>query len=83
MLGIKSPREIRHEETRTRILSVAKRLLRKDGIEKLSLRKVASESNYSPAGLYEYFKNKEVRNPRRVQQGGSQAQVNGSSLIHQ
>lgn len=59
MLGAKSTREIRHEETRTRILSVAKRLLRKDGIEKLSLRKVASESNYSPAGLYEYFKNKD------------------------
>lgn len=59
MLGTKSTREIRHEETRTRILSAAKRLLRKDGIEKLSLRKVASESNYSPAGLYEYFKNKD------------------------
>lgn len=59
MLGEKTTREIRHDQTRKRILSTAKRLLRKNGIEKLSLRKVASESNYSPAGLYEYFKNKD------------------------
>lgn len=58
MLGDKTTRERRHERTRKQILSAAKRLLRKKGIEKFSLRGVAAECDYSPAGLYEYFKSK-------------------------
>ena len=59
MLGDMSTRERRHEKTRQVILSAAKRLLRKKGLDGFSLRGVATACDYSPAGLYEYFKSKE------------------------
>lgn len=59
MLGKKTTRERRHEKTRLVILSAAKELLREKGIDGFSLRGVATSCDYSPAGLYEYFKSKE------------------------
>jgi len=59
MLADKSTRHRRHEQTRARILTAAKQLLREKGLARFSLRGVAAASDYSPAGLYEYFDSKE------------------------
>ncbi|MDG1481168.1 MAG: TetR/AcrR family transcriptional regulator [Myxococcota bacterium] len=48
-------RKQQHAENRRRILSAAARLVDRDGPDALSLREVARESDYSPAGLYAYF----------------------------
>ena len=48
-------RKQQHAENRQRILSAAARLVDRDGPDALSLREVARESDYSPAGLYAYF----------------------------
>jgi AcrR family transcriptional regulator len=60
MLGNeKTTRQRRHEKNRRYILSEAKKLIRKNGVEKFSLRGLAANCDYSPAALYEYFSNKE------------------------
>ncbi len=60
MLGKeKNTRQRRHDKNRRYILSEAKKLIRKNGVEKFSLRGLAAICDYSPAGLYEYFSNKE------------------------
>lgn len=53
-------REIRKEKTRQKIIKTTSELIRKGGIEKLSLRQVAKKMNYSPSGMYEYFTSKEA-----------------------
>jgi len=55
-----TPRERRQQRTRDAILQAAATMIRQDGIEKLSLRKIADRIDYSPAGLYEYFSNKDA-----------------------
>jgi len=55
----KSPRERRHQRTRTAILTTAIELIREKGADKLSLREIARRIDYSPAGLYEYFGSKD------------------------
>ncbi len=52
-------RDITHQETRQRILKSARHLLLEGGHAGLSLRAVAKEAGFSPAGLYEYFASKE------------------------
>jgi len=60
MLGNeKTTRQRRHEKNRRYILLEAKKLIRKNGVEKFSLRGLAAICDYSPAALYEYFSNKE------------------------
>jgi AcrR family transcriptional regulator len=54
-----SPRERRHARTRQEILDAALGILNEVGPGKLSLREIARRVDYSPAGLYEYFSNKE------------------------
>lgn len=54
-----SPREIRSARTRQAILDAGLHLLRSEGLEKISLRAIAREIDYSAAALYEYFNNKE------------------------
>jgi AcrR family transcriptional regulator len=54
-----SPRERRHARTRQEILDAALALLNEVGPDKLSLREIARRVDYSPAGLYEYFSNKD------------------------
>ncbi len=54
-----SPRERRHARTRQEILDAALTILNEVGPGKLSLREIARRVDYSPAGLYEYFSNKE------------------------
>ncbi len=48
-------RKQQHAANQQRILSAASRLVDRDGPDGLSLREVARESGYSPAGLYAYF----------------------------
>lgn len=55
-----TPRERRHQRTRQDILNMAMRIVREKGADKLSLREVARRIDYSPAGLYEYFANKDA-----------------------
>jgi AcrR family transcriptional regulator len=54
-----APRQRRHEKTRQAILDVAGRIVARQGIQDLSMREIARQIDYSPAGLYEYFANKE------------------------
>lgn len=55
-----TPREKRKEKTRNQIIRITSQLIRKDGVENLSLRQVAKKMNYSPSGMYEYFPSKEA-----------------------
>lgn len=54
-----TPKQRRHARTRQEILEAALAILHEKGPEKLSLRAIARRVDYSPAGLYEYFANKE------------------------
>lgn len=54
-----SPRERRAARTRQAILDAARELINERGAHNLSLREVARRIDYSPAGLYEYFANKD------------------------
>lgn len=40
------------------ILEAAKRLFLKQGIDNVSMRRIAAEAGYSPAAIYRYFRNK-------------------------
>jgi len=55
-----NPREKRKEKTLKQIIKTTSQLIRRDGVEKLSLRQVAKKMNYSPSGMYEYFPSKEA-----------------------
>lgn len=55
----RSPKTIRQEKTRERIVEEAGQLLKDVGRERFSLRQVAKRVDYSPAGLYEYFASKQ------------------------
>jgi AcrR family transcriptional regulator len=54
-----TPRKRRRARTRQEILDAALELLHDKGPNELSLREIARRADYSPAGLYEYFENKE------------------------
>ena len=56
----KKPRDRRRERTHRAILAAARELLLERGHERLSLREIARRADYSPAGLYEYFENKDA-----------------------
>ena len=56
---MKSPRQKRHQKTKQAIIEIAKQMVAEQGYENLSLRAVANEADYSPAGLYEYFDSRE------------------------
>jgi len=56
----KTPRERRQQRTRDAILQTAVKMIREKGADNLSLRAIAREIDYSPAGLYEYFSNKDA-----------------------
>lgn len=56
----KTPRQKRHKKTKESILQVAEALVVSKGHEGISLREIAREAEYSPAGLYEYFDSKDA-----------------------
>jgi len=49
----------RYDKTFTRILTTAAQVIAEEGYEKASIRKIASSTGMSIAGLYYYFKSKE------------------------
>lgn len=51
-------RERDREAMRRRILDAAKQLFVREGFDNVSMRRIASRIEYSPAALYRYFKNK-------------------------
>jgi AcrR family transcriptional regulator len=52
-------RERRRETTKKAILVAALDLIAKSGLHQFSLRQLAAQVGYSPAGLYDYFESKE------------------------
>lgn len=46
------------EEIKERILDIAEKIIKQDGIKVLSIRKITSSMDYSPGIVYHYFKNK-------------------------
>ena len=57
-MGIAERREREKEELRQRILEAASELFACEGYENVSMRKIASEIEYSPTTIYLYFKDK-------------------------
>ena len=55
----RTPRQRRHTKTRQDILDAARNVINQNGVEELTMRKLAEVIDYSPAGLYEYFDGKE------------------------
>ncbi|EGB15458.1 transcriptional regulator, TetR family [Pseudodesulfovibrio mercurii] len=51
-------RERDRERMRRRILDAARQLFVREGFDNVSLRRIASRIEYSPAALYRYFRNK-------------------------
>lgn len=58
-MGIKERKEREREQQRDLILQAAGEIFAEEGIEKLSIRKIANKIEYSPATIYHYFKDKE------------------------
>jgi AcrR family transcriptional regulator len=49
------PKVVDHEQRRSDIAAAARRVLRRDGIERITVRHVADEANISPGALRHYF----------------------------
>ena len=58
-MGLAERKEREKNELRELILLKAKEIIIRDGQEKLSLRKIANEIEYSPATIYLYFQDKD------------------------
>lgn len=57
-MGIKERKEREREEKKELILSAAKEIIEEEGIDNLSIRKIANKIEYSPAIIYHYFQDK-------------------------
>lgn len=58
-MSIKERKEREKEEMRALILNTAKDIIKTEGIDKLSIRKIAGMIDYSPAIIYHYYKDKD------------------------
>jgi AcrR family transcriptional regulator len=58
-LGPRERREREREETRTKILDAARELFANEGVESVTMRRVADRIEYSPTAIYFHFKDKE------------------------
>lgn len=58
-MGISERHEAEKEALKQKIFDGASKLIIEHGYEKLSIRKLAEEIEYSPAVIYNYFKNKD------------------------
>ena len=58
-MGTKERKEREREERKELILNTAEEIIASEGIDKLSIRKIATKIEYSPAIIYHYFKDKE------------------------
>jgi len=54
----KSPAERRHERVRNSIIAAAEKMFAREGELAVSMRRLAEETDYSPAALYKYFGSK-------------------------
>lgn len=57
-MGTKERKEREREEKKELILSAAKEIIEEEGMEGLSIRKIANKIEYSPAIIYHYFDDK-------------------------
>jgi AcrR family transcriptional regulator len=58
-LGPKERREREREEIRTRILDAARELFAHEGVESVTMRRIADRIEYSPTAIYFHFRDKE------------------------
>lgn len=58
-IGIAERKEREKAEMREDILNAAREIVSSDGVDGISIRKIAGMIEYSPAIIYHYFKNKE------------------------
>ncbi|MBY3621949.1 TetR/AcrR family transcriptional regulator [Acinetobacter sp. CUI P1] len=79
---IKEKRQLRErEEMKKRILQAAASLIAEEGIEKLSIRKIAEKIEYSPGIIYHYFQGKDEIVVRYLQQKYTDM-VDGLQSVH-
>jgi len=58
-LGPRERREREREEIRTRILDAARELFASEGVEAVTMRRIADRIEYSPTAIYFHFRDKE------------------------
>jgi AcrR family transcriptional regulator len=58
-LGPRERREREREEIRTRILDAARELFANEGVESVTMRRIADRIEYSPTAIYFHFRDKE------------------------
>src|SRR6056297_109089 len=56
----KSIKDKKNEYIREEIFSIAKEIVSKEGIDNLSIRKIAKKIGYSPRNIYQYYENKDA-----------------------
>lgn len=79
---IKEKRQLRErEEMKKRILQAAASLISEEGIEKLSIRRIADKIEYSPGIIYHYFQGKDEIVVRYLQQKYTDM-VDGLQSVH-
>jgi AcrR family transcriptional regulator len=59
-LGPRERREREREEIRTRILDAARELFAHEGVESVTMRRIAERIEYSPTAIYFHFRDKEA-----------------------
>lgn len=59
-MGPKERREREREEIRTRILDAARELFVHEGVESVTMRRIADRIEYSPTAIYFHFRDKEA-----------------------
>lgn len=58
-MGPRERREREREEIRTRILDAARELFTSEGVESVTMRRIADKIEYSPTAIYFHFRDKE------------------------
>ncbi|HYC59122.1 MAG TPA: TetR/AcrR family transcriptional regulator [Thermoanaerobaculia bacterium] len=59
-MGPKERREREREEIRTRILDAARELFASEGVESVTMRRIADRIEYSPTAIYFHFRDKDA-----------------------
>lgn len=59
-MGPKERREREREEVRTRILDAARELFASEGVDSVTMRRIADRIEYSPTAIYFHFRDKEA-----------------------
>lgn len=59
-MGPKERREREREEIRTRILDAARELFAREGVDSVTMRRIADKIEYSPTAIYFHFRDKDA-----------------------